>query len=259
MILGLDHVQFFVSDMAHSALAFEGLGYRIDFKQENFTKGILFSHFQEPRKDMAFLKSSHQSVSIELVSATTKRSRGQTRVYPVFGGVSPGMSQDTGQIDRLTKLGLAYVKFAGLEAGLEKTDRQKPYLSKIILLTDDLLKSREFFGKILGFKTSECHDGILEVSQPRNIFSNNLDITLMESSKPAIKYESIDHPGSGLLSFISTDLSSDMDCLIGHGCDMVGEVNSFEINHRAVTAAVFSGPGSELLELIQFGVKTHQP
>ncbi len=221
MILGVDHLQIAVPDLAAAGALLETFGYQKEFEQEDlFDDREDGSLYGGRGKNIAYYQGADGTFSVELINCRVGIPGGSGSVYRPFF------------CDAVAANGIR---------------------STIAVRTCDLERGERFWRDGLGFGVVEKGtDGRRVLEMEQNLFGSRVRLLLEACAEERREFEFIDDPGCVVLAFMTTDLTGDMERLRAHGGRIHGDVVHVRVNQRELTVGFVVGPCGEHVELIQW-------
>lgn len=238
--IGVDHVQFSVPDLAAGTALLEARGWRLAFQEPGFAAGAR-PYFRGADKSMAYLKRGR--AAIELIDGSGTAGPGHW--LPLFQGRLPGEARASEERRGTMRVG---VEALGGDC-LCRGEGDELELGEVVLRSSAPEASAALL-ESLGFRREDDGDG-LRLAFPPSILGMGLTVTVV----PGPTTDSdvfVDDLGPCLVALLAKDLEEERDALraAGHGTT---DVFHYTINGRPISNVVVTGPGGELVELIQIG------
>ena len=240
-IIGVDHVQFAVRDVAASAAYLSRHGYELTFQERDFNAQAR-SYYRDLRKDMAYLRRDASRVEV----ITGAAHEGYPRYIPVFDGLAPpnlSPARQLGEFDTGWHEDLSSI--------CASRNGKAPILDGVIVSTSHPDRSSAFW-QLLGFALIAQDDRWYTLAYPRNMFSMPLTVLLGRMPCEPGEDSRVDDLGCSSIAVITRNLGADRAALIAEHC-AVSEASQFRINGRLLTICFVTGPGGELVELMATG------
>ena len=236
-IIGVDHVQFAVRDVAAGARCLAQYGYEPSFHESRFNAEPR-SFFRGIEKSMAYLTRGISRIEV----ITGAEHRGGVHYVPVFAWHDSTRACDPTELSTVWHDELSSICARG--AG------EHPVLDAVIVRTSELERSSAFW-QSLGFQEVAVDDRCHARAFPRNMVSMPLALFLTRAGDDALHEAKADDLGCSSIALITRDLSADRAALAEERYS-VSEATRFFINRRPVTVCFASGPSGELVELVEF-------
>jgi hypothetical protein len=217
-IIGVDHVQFALPDVIAGAALLSRYGYELDFVETDFNTKRR-SYFRGETKSMAYLHRGTSRVEVITSAAPV----GSARYTPTADGIA----------DPTWPEGPARATARGVDGVIVRT-RQAD--------------ASAVFWQLLGFMPT----GNGGFAFPANMFSMPLTVSLDRDAPEEDADAMADDAGCSSIALITRSLMADRPALSEAGYP-VSEATPFRINGRRVTICFVTGPGGELVELVEFG------
>jgi hypothetical protein len=240
-IIGVDHIQFAVRDVAACVQYLSRHGYGLDFQETAFNTEAR-SYFHGTGQTLAYLHRG--SSRLEVISSAGDG------VVPHYAAVLDGFEfPDTAPAFLSGDLRAFWRE--SLSCCCLAKDSDVPTLSAVVLRANRLQPSSTFW-QSLGFRTMPQAGPQLSMGFPCNMMSMPLTIHVVDAVSDPIVVAKADDPGCTSVALITRDLCSDRTELAQAGY-ATSETTSFRINRRPVRVCFISGPSGELVELVEFG------
>jgi catechol 2,3-dioxygenase-like lactoylglutathione lyase family enzyme len=240
-IIGVDHVQFAVRDVAAGARYLAQHGYALTFEEAGFNTEPR-SYFRGIEKDMAYLR--HGASRVEVITGADHE--GEARYIPVFDGLaSPAHMPD------LDMAAFRAFWHEDLASAAASRGGAAPILDGVILRVSRPEHSCHFFQR-LGFKLIARDDDWYTLAFPRNVLSMPLTISLARKPYPHAAKARVDDLGCSSIALITRNLGADR-ALLEQERFAVSEITPFCINGKALSICFAAGPSGELVELVEMG------
>lgn len=240
-IIGVDHIQLAVPDLAAGVRCLSQLGYEAAFREAGFDHQAR-SYYRRPDKDMAYCRRGASRV--EMITGSGQD--GPATYLPVFVGADtacPVPALDLGPFrafrqDALATTCAARAGAAGpLDSVVQRARRPEPSAA---------------FWQSLGFDLAFHDADWYRLDYPRNIVSMPLSIFLARTPIDGGGDAKADDFGCSSIALLTRNLNADRAALTEAGRPL-SEAVALRINGRPVTLCFVTGPSGELVELLEFG------
>jgi hypothetical protein len=245
-IIGVDHVQFAVRDVAAGASYLSRYGYELTFQEQDFNAQAR-PYYRGIRKDMAYLKRGASRVEM----ITGAEHHGHARYIPVFEALEPPhrpSALDLGGSD-LREFDAFWHE--DLSSVCASRNGEAPILDGVIVRTGHPDRSSAFW-QFLGFELIGQDDRWYTLAYPRNMLSMPLTVLLARLPYDAGRDSRVDDLGCSSIALMTRNLRADRAALIAEDY-AVSEATPFRINGKPLTVCFAAGPGGELVELLEMG------
>jgi hypothetical protein len=240
-IIGIDHVQFAVRNLAASERFFISHGYDLKFREPHFNSERR-SFYRGVDHSLAYLARDGSRVELISGSAGQKGSR-----YTPLFDVCYRRTQSSAVLPE--RFRTFWEEELSTTCG--SITNAPAVVDGLIVSTDDLDGSLMFWTS-LGFELIGRFDRYYAHAFPRNSLSMPLIILLTPGLREACDEPKADDLGCSLIAFITRDLRADRIAL-KQDRHPVSEPARFCINRRTLSVCFAYGPGGELIELVEFG------
>ena len=243
MIIGVDHVQFSVTDLVQSENFLIENGFKKKFNQDNFQVKEYQVYRSIPKSMVFFVKNN--SCNIEIINGSSMYTG--TRFLPIFKNslecddrLLDSLEKEIQEIRGLNCIGvIAYKEVTNL-AGIH-CDSWK-------------YESSVRFWQSFGFKKQREFQSTTCLTSPQSLFESRPIISVRKVDKPTWCSDYVDDLGCSLIAVISNNINVDAERL-KEGGFKVTEILKFEICGRLVSSCFVYGPCSEIVEIISFKKK----
>lgn len=242
-IIGVDHVQFAVRDVVASARYLARHGYELQFEEPDFNLEAR-SYYRGLRKDLAYLRRGASRVEVITAAGHGGDAR-HTYIYiPVFDGFeSPNhvRALDMGEFRAFwhDELSTACASRRG----------EAPVLDGVIVRSSRPDQSSAFW-QLLGFELIALDDRWYTLAFPRNMLSMPLTLLLARVPSGHEPKAQVDDLGCSSIALITRNLAADR-AVLDKERYALSEVTALCINRRPLSICFASGPGGELVELVE--------
>lgn len=246
--IGVDHIQFSVPEIAAAVPVLQARGWTLMFEEPEFVTDTR-PYFRETGKSIAFLKL--EQAAIELINGSSRQ--GPDVWTPVFSSrwpdCNPAPVEAAGPRHRWSDAERVQVDTLGGPCRNLGRDEASTELVGLILHSSAPSASASFL-ESLGFQPDpECND---QLTFPGNFFGMPLMVTIAARSGDPPHDNLVDDLGMSLVALISKDLAADAASLREAGHHVTAPFE-YSINGRPIANVIVTGPGGELVELIQIG------
>lgn len=238
-IVAVDHVQFAVRSVARAVAHLGSMRYALRFEARDFNDRER-PFFRCARKDMAYVTCGRSR--IEVVTGAQRAISG--RYCPIFG-----VSTDATQGGELDAGALAISRNRALSGPCATARGTAAELRHLIVRSSRPAESLSFW-QALGFKLTRTAARYDLLAFPVNALSMPLALLVLREPVPHRAGAYVDDYGCASVALITRNLASDLASL-GRAGIAYHEPIRLHINGKQLAVSFLSGPGGEIVELIE--------
>jgi hypothetical protein len=239
-IIGVDHLQFAVSDVNAGTRYLAGRGFELLFDQTGFDL-VARSYYRATPGRMTYLRRGASRVELIEGSACQRR----TIYIPIFDQFSSDRPRSELDLDELRMSWNDVMSCVCASA-----NGTSPELNAVMVRADQPDHSASFW-QSLGFQPTSCGEHWQVLAFADNLISMPLRILIVRVSERSSDMDKVDDLGCSSIALLTRNLAADREHLIH--MHPPSEIARLRINDRPLSICFVRGPSGELVELIEPG------